>query len=112
MSSQPLLIRELIIFTRISETRMAVPESLHYGIRRYNREREKSRPMNFAGVWSLIGKTLIAHWQLEVKRKDFRLFQAVIPADTVRMWQELQQEMAGRPQGVTQAWHRRVNFWS
>lgn len=21
-------------------------------------------------------------------------------------------EMAGRPQGVTQAWHRRVNFWS
>ena len=25
---------------------------------------------------------------------------------------ELQQEMAGRPQGVTQAWHRRVNFWS
>ena len=44
--------------------------------------------------------------------EGFRLFQAVIPADTVRMWQELQQEMAGRPQGVTQAWHRRVNFWS
>ena len=91
---------------------LAVPEFLHYGIRRYNREREKSRPMNFAGVWSLIEKTLIAHWQLEVKRKDFRLFQAVIPADTVRMWQELQQEMAGRPQGVTPVWHRRVNCWS
>ena len=74
--------------------------------------REGEKPMNFAGVWSLIGKTLIAHWQLEVKRKDFRLFQAVIPADTVRMWQELQRETAGHPQGVTQAWHRRVNFWS
>ena len=74
------------------------------------REGEK-RPMNFAGVWSLIGKTLIAHWQLEVKRKDFRLFQAVIPADTVPMWQELQRETAGHLQGVTPVWHRRVNFW-
>ena len=52
--------------------------------------------MNFVGVWSLIGKTLIAHWQLEVKRKDFRLFQAVIPADTVPMWQELQRETAAK----------------
>lgn len=71
----------------------------------------ESRPMNFVGVWSLIGKTLIAHWQLEVKRKDFRLFQAVIPADTVPMWQELQRETAGHLQGVTPVWHRRVNFW-
>lgn len=74
------------------------------------REGEKP-PYEFRRGVEFDREDLIAHWQLEVKRKDFRLFQAVIPADTVPMWQELQRETAGHLQGVTPVWHRRVNCW-